>query len=129
MSTKETVTGCLVSSAPVNGFVEVQLNDSPLTHRNILSAARKYFTEEAQLKEVRISLEAGGEDDKPFQMIVIFDNLLHGSMKCAYLALKLIDENNVADLNHQDYMTVIRCIDCLLTKIPAANKEEDNTSN
>ncbi|KAG1721642.1 hypothetical protein EDB19DRAFT_1917169 [Suillus lakei] len=129
MSNKQTVTGCLVSFAPVNGFIEVQLNNGPPNHKNILSAARKYFAEEAQLKEVRISLDSGGEEDLPVQMIVVFDNLLHGSMKCPYLALKLIEKEKIMNLNNKDYMTVIRCINYILMKIPAANKKEDSTSN
>lgn len=112
MSNEHTVTACLVSFAQQNGFVDVQLNEGQLTQQNLFSAGRKFFRPEAQLKGARIAYSNGGESEgEPFDMIVLYDQGLHGKGACPYLAFKSINRSAIINVSRGDYMEVMRAVE------------------
>ncbi|KAG1887034.1 hypothetical protein F4604DRAFT_1675086 [Suillus subluteus] len=129
MPNEHTVTGCLVSFAQQNGFVDIQFKDSPHSRDDIISARKQYFSPEAQLGLARVTFASGGEheDSEPFDMVILYDEDLHRSKTCPYLALKLINREAFVSLDRDNYMDVMKSVEFIITKIKPANKD-DNAS-
>ncbi|KAG1839107.1 hypothetical protein DFJ58DRAFT_845794 [Suillus subalutaceus] len=124
MADEHTVTTCLVSFAQHNGFVNLQINNGPLHHRDVLSAGKIFFAPDVQLVDARVTFGSdGGPEDKPFDMVVLFDRGLHGTKECPYLALKLIDKEKIINLGREDYMNVMKSVEYVIARIQPADNE------
>jgi hypothetical protein len=112
MPNQHTVTACLVSFARQNGFVDLQFKDSPHNRDDVLSAGKKYFSPEAKLKLARLTFARGGKpESEPFDMVIMYDEDLHGSKMCPYLALKLINKEKFVSLDRDHYMDVMKSVE------------------
>ncbi|KAG2133026.1 hypothetical protein DEU56DRAFT_757245 [Suillus clintonianus] len=108
-----TITACLVSNSPANGFVDVIIRE-PFDRQNLLIRSKKFFHVDANIKECRITLSHTEEQNNHFQLMILYDHELHGKHNCPYLAYKFIDKSNVDDLGREDYMVVMKAIDISL---------------
>ncbi|KAG2738971.1 hypothetical protein P692DRAFT_20398775 [Suillus brevipes Sb2] len=113
MSNNRSVTACLVSFTPNNGFVDLNIPNGPLDHQELWRRGRKYFSPEAEIKEFRVTFGYSDEPDldEQFDIIVLYDHKAHGTRRCPYLAFKLINKEKIVDVERDDYMAVIKAID------------------
>ncbi|KAG2136447.1 hypothetical protein DEU56DRAFT_756352 [Suillus clintonianus] len=107
-----TITACLVSNSPANGFVDVIIRE-PFDQQNLLIRSKKFFHIDANIKECRITLSHTEEQNDQFQLMILYDHELHRKHNCPYLAYKFIDKSNVDDLGREDYMVVMKAIDII----------------
>ncbi|KAG1880091.1 hypothetical protein F4604DRAFT_1679203 [Suillus subluteus] len=128
---EQTITACLVSFAQENGFVDIQLKKEPLTQKNLFAAAHKFFIPGAKLKGARVAYSSSGNGgDNAFDIIILFDQGLHGQQVCPYLAVKSINRDTITNLGRDDYMEVMRAVEFVMAKIlPKGDGQEASISN
>lgn len=112
MSNNHTVTTCLLSFANENGFVDIQLQNNHYDHHNVSSAAKKYFSPEVHLEEARITFLSGGQpEDEPYDMVILYDQDLHGTKTCPYLAFKVINKDRMTSIGREHYMDLMKVVE------------------
>ncbi|KAG1753297.1 hypothetical protein EDB19DRAFT_1824042 [Suillus lakei] len=123
-----TITACLVSFTPDNGFVDLNIAHGPLNLQDLRTKGSKNFRSEAEIKQCRIKFGGSKETNDPeFQIIVFYDHKLHGTNRCPYLAFKMIDKEMIS-VDKEDYMAVIKSVDLIKHKLRPFEQDQEGSS-
>ncbi|KAG2148936.1 hypothetical protein DEU56DRAFT_909234 [Suillus clintonianus] len=123
-----TISACLVSFSPDNGFVDLDIEPGLLKLQDLRTKGSKYFCSEAEIKQCRITFRGDKEtNDAEFQLIVLYDHKLHGTDRCPYLAFKTIDKV-MTSVEKEDYMAVIKSVDLMKHKLRPFEQVHEGSS-
>ncbi|KAG1722485.1 hypothetical protein EDB19DRAFT_1916661 [Suillus lakei] len=125
MANHRTITACLVSNTPANGFVDVNIKEH-LDRQNLLDRSKRFFHVDAKIKECRVAFSHSEPQVEQFEIIVLYDHKLHGTPNCPYLAYKFMDHQKIDDLGREDYMAVVKAVDFLKRKVPVTDQAEQS---
>lgn len=110
MKNQRPITACLVSNSLANGYNDVNIK-VPFNWENLLTHSKKFFQLDADIRQQKVVF-AYSEDSKErrYEIMVLYDQNLHGTINCPYLAYKILDRK-LEDVDRDDYMAVIKAVD------------------
>jgi hypothetical protein len=83
----------------------------PLDWHNLKICSKRFFSLTADIQKTSITFRHTETAEEPFEIVIFYDQNLHGTPKCPYLAYKVEGKDNIVDLDRDDYVTMMKAVD------------------